>query len=61
MGDLVRYAGHWHPVRRVNTKSVTIGSIVGGSGTDRVAYTEIRGHRTAADLDDASITSNDVA
>jgi hypothetical protein len=48
VGDLVRYAGHWHEVRRVNAKSVTIGSIVGGSGTDRVAYTEIRGHRSAA-------------
>ncbi|WP_032367217.1 DUF3560 domain-containing protein [Rhodococcoides fascians] len=61
VGDLVRYAGHWHPVRRVNTKTVTIGSIVGGSGTDCVAYTEIRGHRTAADLDDASTPSNHVA
>lgn len=50
VGDLVRYAGHWHKVLRVNAKSVTIGSMVGGSGTDRVAYTEIRGHRSVATI-----------
>lgn len=44
-GDQIRYAGHWHPVVRVNGKSVTITSIVGGSWTDRVAYGEIRGLR----------------
>jgi len=42
-GDLIRYAGHHHRVLRVNAKSVTIGSIVGGSWTDRVPYSEIRG------------------
>ncbi|TCN53500.1 uncharacterized protein DUF3560 [Rhodococcus sp. SMB37] len=46
-GDLVRYAGHHHRVLRVNAKSVTIGSIVGGSWTDRVPYSEIRGLRDA--------------
>ena len=47
VGDLVRYAGHFHQVRKVNAKSVTIGSIVGGSWTDRVPYSEIRGLRDA--------------
>ncbi len=46
-GDLIRYAGHHHRVLRVNAKSVTIGSIVGGSWTDRVPYSEIRGLRAA--------------
>lgn len=46
-GDLIRYAGHHHRVLRVNAKSVTIGSIVGGSWTDRVPYSEIRGLRDA--------------
>lgn len=47
-GDQVRYAEHWHSVVRVNGKSVTITSIVGGSWTDRVAYGEIRGLRDIA-------------
>ncbi len=46
-GDLVRYVGHFHQVLKVNAKSVTIGSIVGGSWTDRVPYSEIRGLRDA--------------
>ncbi|MCD2114392.1 DUF3560 domain-containing protein [Rhodococcus rhodochrous] len=45
VGDLVRYVGHFHRVLKVNAKTVTIGSIVGGSWTDRVPYTEIRGLR----------------
>ncbi|WP_137725646.1 DUF3560 domain-containing protein [Prescottella subtropica] len=47
VGDQVRYVGTWHEIRRVNAKSVTIGSIVGGSWTDRIPYTEIRGLRDA--------------
>ncbi|MFD6677268.1 DUF3560 domain-containing protein [Rhodococcus zopfii] len=47
VGDLVRYVGHFHRVLKVNAKSVTIGSIVGGSWTDRVPYSEIRGLRDA--------------
>lgn len=47
VGDLIRYAGHWHRVLKVNAKSVTIGSIVGGSWTDRAPYNEIRGLRDA--------------
>ncbi|MGW5301644.1 DUF3560 domain-containing protein [Rhodococcus aetherivorans] len=47
VGDLVRYAGHFHRVLKVNAKSVTVGSIVGGSWTDRVPYAEIRGLRDA--------------
>ncbi|MCB8913943.1 DUF3560 domain-containing protein [Rhodococcus rhodochrous] len=46
-GDLVRYAGHDHRVLKVNAKSVTIGSSEGGSWTDRVPYSEIRGLRDA--------------
>ncbi|WML66370.1 DUF3560 domain-containing protein [Rhodococcus sp. AH-ZY2] len=45
VGDVVRYVGHFHRVLKVNAKTVTIGSIVGGSWTDRVPYTEIRGLR----------------
>src|SRR5690606_33720655 len=46
-GDLVRYSGHDHRVLKVNAKSVTIGSSEGGSWTDRVPYSEIRGLRDA--------------
>lgn len=46
-GDHVFYVGQWNEVVRVNAKSVTIRSIVGGSWTDRVAYSEIKKLRTA--------------
>ena len=46
-GDQIFYVGSWHDVVRVNAKSVTIRSIVGGSWTDRAAYTEIRKLRNA--------------
>ncbi|MET4614095.1 hypothetical protein ABIC28_005108 [Rhodococcus sp. PvR044] len=43
-GDRVAYNSHgWHEVLKVNAKSVTIPSIVGGTWTDRVPYTDIRG------------------
>lgn len=48
-GDRVLYVGRWHEVVRVNAKSVTVGSLVGGSWTDRVPYREIRGLRDADD------------
>lgn len=47
-GDQIFYVGSWHHVVRVNAKSVTIRSIVGGSWTDRAAYTEIKKVRSAA-------------
>lgn len=47
-GDRISYRrGEWHEVVRVNAKSVTIPSIVGGSWTDRVPYTDVRGLRDA--------------
>lgn len=46
-GDHVYYVGKWNEVVRVNAKSVTIRSIVGGSWTDRIAYSEIRALRDA--------------
>lgn len=47
VGDCIRIraAGEWLPVKRVNKKSVTVPSIVGGSWTDTVPYDKIRGHR----------------
>lgn len=42
-GDHVFYVGQWNEVVKVNAKTVTIRSIVGGSRTDRIAYAEIRG------------------
>lgn len=43
-GDRVAYNAYgWHEVLKVNAKSVTIPSIVGGTWTDRVPYTDIRG------------------
>lgn len=45
-GDLVKYRGTWYPVVRVNTKSVSVPSIVGGtSWTDTVRYEHLRDHR----------------
>ena len=44
-GDQVLYVSKWNEVIRVNKKSVTIHSTFGGSWTDRVPYTEIRGLR----------------
>lgn len=41
------YVGQWNEVVKVNAKTVTIRSIVGGSWTDRIAYAEIRGLRDA--------------
>ena len=46
-GDHVYYIGKWNEVVRVNAKTVAIRSIVGGSWTDRIPYTEIRALRTA--------------
>ncbi|MDH6284503.1 DUF3560 domain-containing protein [Prescottella agglutinans] len=46
-GDHVLYVGQWNEVVKVNAKSVTIRSIIGGSWTDRIAYAEIRGLRDA--------------
>lgn len=46
-GDHVYYVGKWNEVVRVNAKTVAIRSIVGGSWTDRIPYTEIRALRTA--------------
>lgn len=46
-GDQVKFRGTWYEVRRVNRKSVTIPSMVGGSWTDTVAYHELSGHRPA--------------
>lgn len=46
-GDQVEFRGTWYDVRRVNRKSVTIPSMVGGSWTDTVAYHELSGHRPA--------------
>lgn len=44
-GDLVQWRGTWYPVKRVNKKTVTIPSIVGGSWTDTLGYHLITGHR----------------
>lgn len=48
-GDQVCWRGTWYLVRRVNKKTVTIPSIVGGSWTDTMPYHEIQGHRSAED------------
>lgn len=47
-GDHVRHGGSWYEVVRVNAKSVSVRSRVGGDWTDRLAYTVIRGLRTSA-------------
>lgn len=45
VGDQVLFRGKWFEVRRVNPKSVSIPSMVGGSWTDTIPYREISGHR----------------
>ncbi|OUS97387.1 DUF3560 domain-containing protein [Rhodococcus sp. NCIMB 12038] len=46
-GDHVFYVGQWNEVVKVNAKTVTIRSIVGGGWNDRIAYSEIRNLRDA--------------
>ena len=46
-GDHVRHGGSWYEVVRVNAKSVSVMSRVGGDWTDRLAYNAIRGLRTS--------------
>ncbi|WP_368680440.1 DUF3560 domain-containing protein (plasmid) [Rhodococcus opacus] len=43
-GDQVQRRGQWYRVVRVNRKTVSIPSIVGGRWTDKVAYHELSGH-----------------
>ncbi|MDV7246302.1 MULTISPECIES: hypothetical protein [Rhodococcus] len=43
-GDQVQRRGQWYRVVRVNRKTVSIPSIVGGGWTDKVAYHELSGH-----------------
>lgn len=50
-GDQVKIRGRWYPVVRVNKKTVSIPSIVGGSWTDTAPYREIQEHRPAATTD----------
>lgn len=40
-GDLVKSGGTWHEVVRVNAKTVTVPSVVGGSWTDRLPYDKV--------------------
>ena len=49
-GDAIAWRGEWFEVKRVNKKTVTIPSIVGGSWTDTMPYAQITGHRTAAEI-----------
>ena len=44
-GDLIAYRGRWFPVLRVNTKSVSVRSLAGGSWTDTIPYHQISGHQ----------------
>lgn len=46
-GDQIFYAERWSTVVKVNTKTVSVTSIIKGNLTDRVAYSEIEGLRTA--------------
>lgn len=48
-GDQVKIRGTWYPVVRVNKKTVSVPSVVGGSWTDTAPYREIQDHRTAAE------------
>lgn len=41
-GDLLLYRGTWYPVVRVNAKSVSVPSILGGDWTDTVRYSDLR-------------------
>ena len=48
VGDLVQRRGHWYPVVRVNTKTVSVRMHEGASWTNTIGYHEISGHRPAA-------------
>ena len=47
VGDQVYAVGSWHEVRRVNPKSITVPSIIGGSWTDTIDYSKIKAVRDA--------------
>lgn len=59
-GDQVQRRGQWYRVIRVNRKTVSIPSIVGGGWTDKVAYHELSGHIRAEDQKEPAETSVDV-
>ncbi|KPN46941.1 DUF3560 domain-containing protein [Mycobacterium intracellulare] len=52
-GDLIKYRGHWYPVVRANSKTVSVRLHEVASWTDRIGYHEISGHRPATAADTA--------
>lgn len=46
-GDQIKYRGRWLTVVRVNPKSISVRSQVGGSWTDTIAYAEISDHQAS--------------
>lgn len=50
-GDLVKYRGHWYPVVRVNSKTVSVRMHELASWANRIGYHEISGHRPATAAD----------
>jgi hypothetical protein len=48
-GDQVQALGTWYPVLRVNAKTLTVSSIVGGTWTDTLPYDKVTGRRPAND------------
>jgi Domain of unknown function (DUF3560) len=57
VGEMVRCNGSWYPVLRVNKKSVTVPSIVGGPWTDTLPYTKITDCRLPEPAHTSSTTS----
>jgi len=49
VGDFAACSGSWHKVVKVNKKSLTVPSIVGGSWTDLLPYTKVSGRRRPTD------------
>lgn len=56
-GDAVKYRSTWYRVVRANAKTVSVRFFEGMSGTNKLGYHELSGHRTAAEL--AGATSLD--
>jgi len=50
-GDFVRHGSRWSEVKRVNRKSLTVPSIVGGDWTDTLPYDKVNGRRRPGEDD----------
>ncbi|GAB3259827.1 DUF3560 domain-containing protein [Kineosporia babensis] len=54
VGDFVFASGYWHVVRKVNKKTVSVPSVVGGDWLDKLPFLKITDHRAPTADSDAA-------